>query len=181
MARQSMDALEDDELYKRHKRMIGTLTIISFFASLLLQVNYNNITNMTATIMSIALVAYMVVMSALLGSPYAKELKGKPDSQIPTQTMLGTLAHYFRWAGRLGIITIVISCIYKLKPFVIENKMISSICSALSCSIFSINILFILLIFVFLVNSLTKSVQNLYFIGIWDHIGSQQDFMPHGL
>lgn len=138
--------------------MIGALTIVSFSASLLLQANYNNITNITATIMSIALVAYMIVMSALLGSPYAKKLKEKPDSQIPTQTMLGTLAHYFRWAGQLGIITIVISCIYKLKPFVIEDKIVSSICAALSCSIFSVNILFILLIFVFLANSLTKSV-----------------------
>ena len=145
-------------MYKHHKRMIGVLTIVSFFASLLLQVNYNNITDITVTIISIALAVYIAAMSALLGSPYAKELKEKTDSQIPTQTMLGTLAHYLRWAGRLGIITIVISCIYKLKPFVIENKIVSSICAALSCSIFSVNILFILLIFVFLVNSLTKSV-----------------------
>ena len=65
-------------MYKRHKRMVGVLTIVSFFASLLLQVNYNNITDITVTIISIALAVYIAAMSALLGSPYAKEFKEKP-------------------------------------------------------------------------------------------------------
>ena len=48
--------------------MVGVLTIVSFFASLLLQVNYNNITDITVTIISIALAVYIAAMSALCGS-----------------------------------------------------------------------------------------------------------------
>ena len=91
-------------------------------------------------------------------SPYAKELKQITDKKRPSNTLLGTLLDYFRHAGKLGITTVIVSCLYKIPAIYNVPVIIARIGSAAAYGIFFCNILFLWLVFVFLVNSIEKSV-----------------------
>ena len=110
------------------------------------------------TLVSIAVGVYIAAASALLGSPYAKELKQTTDKKRTSNTLLGTLLDYFRHAGKLGITTVIVSCLYKIPAIYNVPIIIARIGSAAAYGIFFCNILFLWLVFVFLVNSIEKSV-----------------------
>lgn len=110
------------------------------------------------TLVSIAVGVYIAAVSALLGSPYAKELKQETDKKKTGNTLLGTLQDYFRCAGKFGVVTIIVSCLYCIPSTYIIPARIMRIGSAIAYGVFSCNILFLWLVFIFLVNSLEKSV-----------------------
>ena len=110
------------------------------------------------TLVSIAVGVYIAAVSALLGRPYAKELKQETDKKKTGNTLLGTLQDYFRCAGKFGVVTIIVSCLYCIPSTYIIPARIMRIGSAIAYGVFSCNILFLWLVFIFLVNSLEKSV-----------------------
>lgn len=89
---------------------------------------------------------------------YAKELKQETDKKKTGNTLLGTLQDYFRCAGKFGVVTIIVSCLYYIPSTYIIPARIMRIGSAIAYGVFSCNILFLWLVFIFLVNSLEKSV-----------------------
>ena len=89
---------------------------------------------------------------------YAKELKQETDKKKTGNTLLGTLQDYFRCAGKFGVVTIIVSCLYCIPSTYIIPARIMRIGSAIAYGVFSCNILFLWLVFIFLVNSLEKSV-----------------------
>lgn len=158
-------------MYKRHKIELCICSIIVLFASYLFKADYRLISEIVITIISIALAVYIAAASVLLGSPFAKELKGQIDREVTTKTLLGVLSTYLRNAGVCSIISIVVSCFYMLSPSIVLpfnvevlqrllgfKSFIINVLSAVSCTLFYINIFFLWQIFKFLINSLTKSV-----------------------
>lgn len=129
-----------------------TVSVIAY----LLNWNFDSMADTATTLVSIAVGVYIAAASALLGSPYAKELKQITDKKRPSNTLLGTL--YFRHAGKLGITTVIVSCLYKIPAIYNVPVIIARIGSAAAYGIFFCNILFLWLVFVFLVNSIEKSV-----------------------
>ena len=143
---------------KEHKIfLIGCFITVSIIAYLL-NWNFDNMADTATTLVSIAVGVYIAAASALLGSPYAKELKQTTDKKRPSNTLLGTLLDYFRHAGKLGITTVIVSCLYKIPATYDVPVIIVRIDSAVAYGIFFCNILFLWLVFVFLVNSIEKSV-----------------------
>ena len=137
---------------KEHKIfLIGCFITVSIIAYLL-NWNFDNMADTATTLV------YIAAASALLGSPYAKELKQTTDKKRPSNTLLGTLLDYFRHAGKLGITTVIVSCLYKIPATYDVPVIIVRIGSAVAYGIFFCNILFLWLVFVFLVNSIEKSV-----------------------
>ena len=131
-----------------------TVAVIAY----LLNWNFDSMADTATTLVSIAVGVYIAAASALLGSPYAKELKQITDKKRPSNTLLGTLLDYFRHAGKLGITTVIVSCLYKIPAIYNVPVIIARIGSAAAYGIFFCNILFLWLVFVFLVNSIEKSV-----------------------
>ena len=143
---------------KEHKIfLIGCFITVSVIAYLL-NWNFDSMADTATTLVSIAVGVYIAAASALLGSPYAKELKQITDKKRPSNTLLGTLLDYFRHAGKLGITTVIVSCLYKIPAIYNVPVIIVRIGSAAAYGIFFCNILFLWLVFVFLVNSIEKSV-----------------------
>lgn len=137
----------------------GGIFLIAFFFNW----EFYAVAEAAITVASIAMGVYIAAVSALLGSQYAKDLKGKTDKEYPTKTLLGVLADYFRLAGIACVLLIIISCAFLIPT----NMDLSSnyllyllrCGSAFSYAIFAANILLLWLILIFLVNSLGKSVK----------------------
>lgn len=128
------------------------------FPDNILNWNFEKMADTAITLVSIAVGVYIAAVSALLGSPYAKELKQETDKKKTGNTLLGTLQDYFRCAGKFGVVTIIVSCLYCIPSTYIIPARIMRIGSAIAYGVFSCNILFLWLVFIFLVNSLEKSV-----------------------
>ena len=101
------------------------------------------------TLVSIAVGVYIAAVSALLGSPYAKELKQETDKKKTGNTLLGTLQDYFRCAGKFGVVTIIVSCLYCIPSTYIIPARIMRIGSAIAYGVFSCNILFLWLLYLY--------------------------------
>lgn len=160
-------------MYERHKRLIVIIFIAVLIAAIILNADYSKIAEASISVMSIAVAVYISATSVILGSTYAEKLKGQVDSKITTSTSLGVLAAYFRNAGALAVIMIMISTLYVLKigtpkpiAILLTNNgwhtigtLILRVVSAISCGLFAVNIVFMYLILLFLINSMSKSVK----------------------
>lgn len=148
--------------YKKAFSLYKTYLIICFLLitviAYILNWNFEKMADTAITLVSIAVGVYIAAVSALLGSPYAKELKQETDKKKTGNTLLGTLQDYFRCAGKFGVVTIIVSCLYCIPSTYIIPARIMRIGSAIAYGVFSCNILFLWLVFIFLVNSLEKSV-----------------------
>lgn len=145
-------------MYNRHKIQIGGCFIGVTVIAFVLNLDFCEISETALTVVSIAMGMYIATVSVLLGSQYAKDLKQKNDPKIKSKTLLGVLAEYFRWAGKLGILIILMSCIYQIPSRIGFPTIVLKLSSAISYGIFAVNILFFWIILMFLVNSLGKSV-----------------------
>ena len=129
--------------------LIGCFITVSVIAYLL-NWNFDSMADTATTLVSIAVGVYIGAASALLGSPYAKELKQITDKKRPSNTLLGTLLDYFRHAGKLGITTVIVSCLYKIPAIYNVPVIIARIGSAAAYGIFFCNIFFFMARFCFL-------------------------------
>ena len=146
--------------------LIGCFITVSVIAYLL-NWNFDSMADTATTLVSIAVGVYIAAASALL--EYTIEVATPPcplhqflySSSVhltASNTLLGTLLDYFRHAGKLGITTVIVSCLYKIPATYDVPVIIVRIGSAAAYGIFFCNILFLWLVFVFLVNSIEKSV-----------------------
>ena len=145
-------------LHKEHKTYLIICFLLITVIAYILNWNFEKMADTAITLVSIAVGVYIAAVSALLGSPYAKELKQETDKKKTGNTLLGTLQDYFRCAGKFGVVTIIVSCLYCIPSTYIIPARIMRIGSAIAYGVFSCNILFLWLVFIFLVNSLEKSV-----------------------
>lgn len=146
-------------MYKRHKRQLGICVLLTFIGAFIFDCNFEPMAETCVTVASIAMGVYIAAVSALLGSQYAKELRGITDREQPDKTLLGVLAEYFRYAGLWCILLIAVSCLFLIPSNINFSPLLLRIGSSLSYGLFSSNILFLWLMLVFLVNSLGKSVK----------------------
>lgn len=145
-------------LDKEHKTYLIICFLLITVIAYILNWNFEKMADTAITLVSIAVGVYIAAVSALLGSPYANELKQETDKKKTGNTLLGTLQDYFRCAGKFGVVTIIVSCLYCIPSTYIIPARIMRIGSAIAYGVFSCNILFLWLVFIFLVNSLEKSV-----------------------
>lgn len=146
-------------MYNRHKMGSWILVAAVSTFAFVFQWDYGDIAETAITVVSISMAVYIAAASALLGSRYSKDLFSKTDSEDTSRTLLGVLAEYLRLAGKLSLLTIILSCISLLSNTADFPSILYYIYSAISCGIFSVNILFLWLILLFLVNSLTKATK----------------------
>lgn len=157
-------------MYKRDKFIAVLLFLFSGIVTYFFSLDYSKISSTVFTVVSISVAVYIAVAAALLNSKYAVALKNTVDSKIPTKTQLGVLSEYLRWAGRLSIITIAVSCFFVVLPseqavvFVQQLlkqtnaiETVGQLASSVAFGVFALNILFLWRIFIFLINSLSKS------------------------
>lgn len=161
-------------MYKQDKRRLWYIFIVVFILSFSLDVHYSKIAEQCISLVSISMAVYIAATSVLLGSSYAKVMDTRTDEEIPTKTSLGVLTSYLRTAGSFGVVSIAISVLYVLdigavimnalpatnKFFVAVKYLIPRLASAISCFIFAANIIFMYFILIFLINSISKSVNE---------------------
>lgn len=99
-------------MYKRHKRQLSICVMATTAMAFMFDWDFTPIAEIAVTVASIAMGVYIAAVSALLGSQYAKDLKGTTDSELPSKTLLGVLADYFRCAGFSCILLILTSCLF---------------------------------------------------------------------
>ena len=104
-------------MYKRHKRQLSICVIATTAMAFMFDWDFTPIAEIAVTVASIAMGVYIAAVSALLGSQYAKDLKGTTDRELPSKTLLGVLADYFRCAGFSCILLILTSCLFLLKSW----------------------------------------------------------------
>lgn len=146
-------------MYKRHKRQLSICVMAITAMAFMFDWDFTPIAEIAVTVASIAMGVYIAAVSALLGSQYAKDLKGTTDSELPSKTLLGVLADYFRCAGFSCILLILTSCLFLIPSNIMFSPILLKVGSSLSYGVFSSNIFLLWLILVFLVNSLGKSVK----------------------
>lgn len=146
-------------MYKRHKRQLSICVMATTAMAFMFDWDFTPIAEIAVTVASIAMGVYIATVSALLGSQYAKDLKGTTDRELPSKTLLGVLADYFRCAGFSCILLILTSCLFLIPSNIIFPPIFLKVGSSLSYGVFSSNIFLLWLILVFLVNSLGKSVK----------------------
>ena len=153
-------------MYKRHRWFAWILIITVFCLSMLFQLHYSSIAEISITVMSIALAVYISVSTSLLGSPYSRTLKKLPDKENHDKSMLGALAEYLKTAEICSILTITLSTLYILKPDTLPFGTImdvrvfylfTKILSALACAIFALNVFLMSLIMNFLISALQNA------------------------
>lgn len=93
-------------MYKRDKKQIIILIILSFSFNLFFDLKSIKISNDILTIMSILLGFYITAISTLFGSKIIKEYGQLRDSNISYQTKLGTLLKYFKSSVYTAFFTI---------------------------------------------------------------------------
>ena len=101
-------------MYKRDKKQIIILIILSFSFNLFFDLKSIKISNDILTIMSILLGFYITAISTLFGSKIIKEYGQLRDSNISYQTKLGTLLKYFKSSVYTAFFTIFFSLIFSL-------------------------------------------------------------------
>ncbi len=152
-------------MYKRHKITTITVMVIITVISLVFDLDYEDMAANAIIFNVIALVAYMITISVMLGCPYIKKLRQSTDKEIPTKTALGVCSEYLRVAGISSILTITISSLYVLKfpekllelcP-VLCDGIIPDLACAFSCGMLAINVMVMWLIFKFFIISLINS------------------------
>ena len=149
-------------MYKRHKVYTVFLTLLTLFLCYGLNVDYSRIAENAVTVVSISFALHITVASSLLGSDYSRYLKKHTDYKKVA---------YLQNAGIISVLTITISTLYMLVPD--DFQMLSQseflnrhldflrrIISSASCALFAINFLFLWLIFIFLINSLTRPLEE---------------------
>ena len=134
---------------KEHKTYLIICFLLITVIAYILNWNFEKMADTAITLVSIAVGVYIAAVSALLGSPYAKELKQETDKKKTGNTLLGTLQDYFRCAGKFGVVTIIVSCLYCIPSTYIIPARIMRIGSAIAYGVFSCNILFLWLVFIF--------------------------------
>ena len=72
-------------MYKRHKLLLFTVFVGSFFITFLLGLDFSPMAEAAITVASIAMGVYIAAVSALLGSDYAKNLKTTTDKEYPAK------------------------------------------------------------------------------------------------
>ncbi len=145
-------------MYKRHKIQVFLCVLIVSLMSFILNWDFSDVAEISVTVASIAMGVYIAAASALLGSQYARELKGKTDQEDKTKTLLGVLAGYFRYAGVFCILLILISIAFLIPADGSISVFLLKCASSVSYGIFAANILFLWLILIFVVNSMGNSV-----------------------
>lgn len=156
-------------MYKKHKTAVVVVMLSVTAISWIFQFDYENISEIAITVVSIAFAVYIGAISAILGSPYAKRLRSIRDQEIRTKTLLGVFSGYLRTAVLFCILTISTSCLYIFRfgnrllfQFPILEKIYPALgrfaCSV-SCGLLGINILFMWLVFKFLIVSLSNSAE----------------------
>lgn len=146
-------------MYKRHKRQLSICVMATTAMAFMFDWDFTPIAEIAVTVASIAMGVYIAAVSALLGSQYSKDLKSTTDRELPSKTLLGVLADYFRYAGFSCILLILTSCLFLIPSNIIFPPIFLKVGSSLSYGVFSSNIFLLWLILVFLVNSLGKSVK----------------------
>ena len=146
-------------MYKRHKRQLSICVMATTAMAFMFDWDFTPIAEIAVTVASIAMGVYIAAVSALLGSQYSKDLKSTTDRELPSKTLLGVLADYFRCAGFSCILLILTSCLFLIPSNIIFPPIFLKVGSSLSYGVFSSNIFLLWLILVFLVNSLGKSVK----------------------
>lgn len=101
-------------MYKRDKKQIIILIILSFSFNPFFDLKSIKISNDILTIMSILLGFYITAISTLFGSKIIKEYGQLRDSNISYQTKLGTLLKYFKSSVYTAFFTIFFSLICSL-------------------------------------------------------------------
>lgn len=144
-------------MYKRHRRQISRCFVITCIVAFAFDWEYYAIAEMAVTVASIAMGVYIAVVSSLLGSQYAKELKNKTDSEYSTKTMLGVLADYFRWASGSCMLLIIVSCLFIIPSSIDFWPILLRLGGSFSYGLFASNILLMWYILIFLINSLGKT------------------------
>ena len=147
-------------MYKRHKTAVSTVFVLTAVLCYSTKILYDNIADIAITVVSISVAVYIATMSALLGSPYADKLKSIRDTEIKEKSQLGVLTTYLRVAGNCGILTILVSSLYKIPSIANVSPQLQRLTSSISCAIFVINIFFLWLVFKFLATALMNSASN---------------------
>lgn len=154
-------------MYKRHKVYTAFLALLTCFLCYFLNVDYSKIAENAVTVVSISFALHITVASSLLGSDYSRHLKKHTDPYNPTKTQLGVIVTYLKDAGIISVLTITISTLYMLVPDDLQTEFLGRywdvlcrIVSSASCALFAINFLFLWLIFIFLINSLTRPLEE---------------------
>ncbi len=106
-------------MYKRHKRQLSICVMATTAMAFMFDWDFTPIAEIAVTVASIAMGVYIAAVSALLGSQYAKDLKGTTDRELPSKTLLGVLADYFRYAGFSCILLILTSCLFLIPSNII--------------------------------------------------------------
>lgn len=82
-------------MYRWHKILLlvcfGGIFLIAFFFNW----EFYAVAEAAITVASIAMGVYIAAVSALLGSQYAKDLKGKNGQRVPYQNSLGRFSRLF--------------------------------------------------------------------------------------
>lgn len=146
-------------MYKRHKQSTGLCLLTVSVAAFVFEWEYHAIAEMAVTVASIAMGVYIAAVSSLLGSEYAKDLKGKTDPEHKNKTMLGVLADYFRWASVSCMLLIVVSCLFLIPSNIKFLPLLLKLGGSLSYGLFAANILLIWYVLTFLINSLGKAAK----------------------
>ena len=119
-------------MYKRHKRQLSICVMATTAMAFMFDWDFTPIAEIAVTVASIAMGVYIAAVSALLGSQYSKDLKSTTDRELPSKTLLGVLADYFRCAGFSCILLILTSCLFLIPSNIIFPPIFLKVGSSLS-------------------------------------------------
>lgn len=153
-------------MYKKDKKHIIITFVMVFIITFFLELDFNYISSDCISIVSCALAIYAICIGALIGSPLLENLQNTVDSQIRYKTQLGIIKQYIKNATFISVITLIFSCVSKLKIgnrsiLLITNKLtylsLNQFFSSLCFGFFSLNFIFVILIFTFIINKQVDS------------------------
>ena len=79
-------------MYRRHKILLLVCFVGIFLMAFFFNWECYAVAEAAITVASIAMGVYIAAVSALLGSQYAKDLKGNTDKECSTKTLVCVLA-----------------------------------------------------------------------------------------
>lgn len=143
-------------MYKKHKVMLGLITICCGIISFMFKVSYSIIASDGITVISIVLAIYMTSFSGLVSSGLAKKMQRKEDKILNGKSQLGVLKSYLNAAVGIGIINIFVGCITMIlddkMSGIVNKNIVYYLISALGMGTLVANLFLMYLLFRFMVN-----------------------------
>ena len=138
---------------EKKDKVVVVLAIITFAVSICWELDFNSIADAGLTLCSIVLAVYIAAVIGLINTNLAKKMAKSIAPQDDTNTQLGVLVKYFKYAIFISIATIILSSLNLL--FYYEDLvkiLLYRVFSAISLVVYFENLLFFIFIVKFILN-----------------------------